>query len=151
MRRAVARQQVAANGSSVGSPGSPAGIALSPTSRRASTTRLFGGSSGGGVGAAAVASNPPPGANETYEKRKAYLDSEALTRTLAAKLADANVDKASAELRARQEVRAEVDRLVMHAQESNYRLWASLTREQALRREEHEKLESTKGPVRMYA
>lgn len=44
-----------------------------------------------------------------------------------------------------------MNELVMKAQENNYSLWSSLTREQEARRAAHEQLERLKGPVRLHA
>lgn len=56
---------------------------------------------------------------------------------------------ATAEARAMETAEAYAKSVRQAAQESNYMLWTSLTREQAKRRENHDRLEMMKGPVRV--
>ena len=76
-------------------------------------------------------------------------DGDKLSKLLAVKLAAATANAASAETKALQSAEAYAKEVRQHAQESNYMLWTTLTREQAKRRENHDRIEMMKGPVRV--
>ena len=98
----------------------------------------------GGVGA------PGPAAASSPRSRRTS-DAERTAHDLTLRLADSYTHAAQADTRAKQAADARVRHVVMHAQESNFTLWAALSREQELRREGHDRLEMMRGPVRVHA
>ena len=73
-----------------------------------------------------------------------------VARVLASKLAAATSAQVSAEIRAIQTVDYKVRKIAEKASESNYTLWSTLAREQAMRREQHDRLLLQDGPVRVH-
>jgi hypothetical protein len=77
-------------------------------------------------------------------------ESDKLAKLLAVKLASATAENREAEHRALESAESYVRDVTLQAQESNYMLWSTLAREQAKRRENHDRIELMKGPVRVY-
>jgi hypothetical protein len=78
-------------------------------------------------------------------------DPATVSKVLAGKLVAATSAQVSAEVRAIHSVDHKLRKLAQTAQESAYTLWSTLSREQALRREQHDQLLLQNGPIRVYA